>query len=373
MKRFTEKWTIFMLIAALLGTAACLPAAAEGHWADAYMQRAQGWIAAAFDEPPQPDDLVSGEQLLMMTCEAMGITPGSSFEDFILHGQRYPDDFYSGIPEQVKDSRMVARGYYLPATWFGFTRDISSSFFAPAERGNAFSMVTRGIGLLNVAKEYSNANAVCADWEQVNEAYQRRIGLLAECGIITGDAEGNVRINDPITVGEAAAVLCRAYDYMTEGMDAGIRMIASGEEMYGVANVEVPVPIQIVDDIVFVCARTLLQAGNWVRQSKPGDTETIFANNMTLKGVWTKDSQSVDFEYYTKWKGYAAGRKYYNNSGEKDVLSNRRINNRLLFGEVMIPVLDLRDGHRYNQIANCSFDLQAKVLDITPPYPNETF
>ena len=124
---------------------------------------------------------------------------------------------------------------------------------------------------------------------------------------------------------------------------------------------------------MFVCARTLLQAGNWVRQSKPGDTETIFANNMTLKGVWTKDSQSVDFEYYTKWKGYAAGRKYYNNSGEKDVLSNRRINNRLLFGEVMIPVLDLRDGHRYNQIANCSFDLQAKVLDITPPYPNETF
>ena len=367
MKRL-QKRALAFLICALTAISVCLPAQAQGGLYDGYIARAQdkGWLAAAGIDPAfPPEGGITYESMIIMVCEAMGIKPWYSIDYFLnytyeKHSLRASEPGY--VYKTFKDAqntRMNEQGHLRIATQFGLLvlsdycdfpdggflaedrwqeyREKSLEPYRAALRGDAVMLITRGLGLVNPAAKRITSAALFSDWDAVPDWEKGCVGELCDAGVLTADGHSAVRVGDPISLGEACQMLCKAYDFMTEGIDEMICVECSYYDG-GTMLAWLPVPVQIVDGLIYIPSRTFFQTGV--------DLNNHYTMPKTFKwGWWNKTRQSYECEYY-------GGYYHYHYAGSAEYYSSFRVQGmhtalgplRLLFGEVMFPIMTVDDA-----------------------------
>ena len=385
MKRL-QKRVLAFFVCALTAISVCLPAQAQGGLYDGYIARAQdkGWLAAAGIDPAfPPEGGITYESLIIMVCEAMGIKPWYSIDYFLnytyeKHSLRAsePGYVYKTFAD-ARDTRMNEQGHLRIATQFGLLvlsdycdfpdggflaedrwqeyREKSLEPYRAALRGDAVMLITRGLGLVNSAAKRDTSAALFSDWDAVPDWEKGCVGELCDAGVLTADGHSAVRVGDPISLGEACEMLCKAYDFMTEGIDEMICVeyfFYTGHAMLA----WLPVPVQIVDGLIYIPIRTYYQTGMDLNRSYPA-TPTM--PETFHYGWWSKKDQAYKCEYGNGYPHY-----YY--AGQSEYLCRRGVDNdctalgpaRLLFGEVMFPIMQADDARFSDGVVH---------IEVSPP------
>lgn len=376
MKRMVKKGMGLLLTFVICTACFAMPASAEEHWAQPYIDlaRDKGWLAQAGVDPSfPPDGGITYESLIMLVCEATGIKPWYSIDYFLNyayenHSIRISEPSYTYKTfADAQNTRMNEQGYLRVATQFGLLvlsdyndfpgggyiaedrkqkyREKALEPYRAALRGDAVMLLARGLGLVNPAGERDTTAALFTDWEAVPEWEKGWAGELYDIGVLTADDCGAARVGDPISLGETCQMVCAAYDYMTEGVDESICVEYSfytGSRM----TAWLPVPVQIVDGLIYVPSRTFFQTGI--------DFDYDYTAPKTLYwGWWNKSEQAYECEYW-------AGAYHYHYAGSAEYFSCHRVVGwhtalgplRLLFGEVMFPIMTVDDARFYDGVVH---------------------
>ena len=377
-KRMLKKAMALTLIFVISAACFVLPASAEEHWAKGYIARAQekGWLAQAGIDPAfPPDGGITYESLIIMVCEAMGIKPWYSI-DYLLHylyEGRHPaifglePDYAYKTFKDAQDTRMNEQGYLRLATQFGLlelsdycdfpgggfiaedTRqrypEKSLEPYRAALRGDAVMLITRGLGLVKPAGERDVSAALYSDWDAVPDWEKGCAGELYDADVLTADLNGAARVGDPISLGEACQMVCAAYDYMTEGIDESVCVECTSSNPANDYSMLawLPVPVQIVNGLIYIPIRSYYQTG----------IDFDYHNTIpeTFQwAYWEKRSQCLIVPYLDGYEYY-----YYPGQQEYRRRSNRRTALgpvRLLFGEVMFPIMTVDDERFYDGVVH---------------------
>lgn len=380
MKRMVKKGMGLLLTFVICAACFAMPASADEHWAQPYIDlaRDKGWLAQAGVDPSfPPDGGITYESLIMLVCEATGIKPWYSIDYFLNyayenHSIRISEPSYTYKTfADAQNTRMNEQGYLRLATQFGLlvlsdyndfpgggyiAEDRKQEFrekalepYRAALRGDAVMLLARGLGLVNPAGERDTTAALFTDWEAVPGWEKGWAGELYDIGVLTADDRGAARVGDPISLGEACQMVCAAYDYMIEGIDESICVEYSfytGSRM----TAWLPVPVQIVDGLIYIPIRTFFQTGMDLSHSYPANPTAPETFNY---GWWSKSDQAYKCEY-------SSGYPYYYYAGNKEYLCNRGMNPyrtalgpvRLLFGEVMFPIMAADDAQFYDGVVH---------------------
>ena len=365
MKRL--KKTALKMLALVLSTVLVYPFAIPAVSAQDYsmkenMARTHAWMEQAmYGKEPVPEDTITYEQLIIMVCEAFDIKPGSCFANSITN--RLVQVQTSASFSDTYESDLEKRGYLKTALDFGLL--IPTDYFdnqllpfRPAARSDAVTLITRGLGLVYPAGlDLTNGEIPFADWETIPDWQKGYASVLKQEGVLLDEY---ARLGDVITLGELAELLCRAYDEMTEGVDTEIRLVLqrklyipekSKKEIINVPT-EIQMPIQIVDNVVYVPARPMY----WLYDHS--------------HGYWTADNQCCRVSYGLGFfvinyvAGYNGFKKDYE---EYNGLYDTRFRTRLLYGETMVPVLDLNTGEDYKQtdyVYEAFYDAENKIVTV---------
>ena len=360
MKRTLKRALGLTLIFAISAACFAALATAEDHWASGYIARAQekGWLAQAGIDPAfPPDGGITYESLIIMVCEAMGIKPGYSLSSSIEAVNDWdleePKDAYL-VFQDAQNAAVNQMGYLKIATQFGLLtlsdyESVEGSYikmevdslperklcpYRPALRSDAVMLITRGLGLLNPAKHYVVGSKPFSDWETVPYWQKGCLRVLVNAGVLSGGENCAARVEDPISLGELCEMLCRAFDFMTEGIDYTIGVeysLWSGQHMLA----HLPVPVQVIQGLIYVPVRSIYQTGIDLYAER---TEPYRLN----VGYWNKDKQSIRFaKRYSV--NYFAGRVNYEVAAAPM---------RLLFGEVMLPIMTVDDKRFYDSVVH---------------------
>lgn len=381
MKRMVKKGMGLLLTFVICAACFAMPASAEEHWAQPYIDlaRDKGWLAQAGIDPSfPPDGGITYESLIMLVCEATGIKPWYSIDYFLnyISENKNPKLGYTYKTfADAQNTRMNEQGYLRVATQFGLLvlsdyndfpgggyiaedrkqkyREKALEPYRAALRGDAVMLLARGLGLVNPAGERDTTAALFTDWEAVPEWEKGWAGELYDIGVLTADDCGAARVGDPISLGEACQMVCAAYGYMIEGIDESIYMECTSSDPTREYSIlaYLPVPVQVVDGLIYVPSRTYFQTG--IDFNYRNTTPEVFYWG------WWRTGDNIQQLYEPYHDGY----EYYFYPGKQEYgyRSNYRTALgplRLLFGEVMFPIMTVDDPRFYDGVVH---------VEVRPP------
>ena len=365
MKRL--KKTALKMLALVLSTVLVYPFAIPAISAQDYstqenMARTHAWMEQAmYGKEPVPEDTITYEQLIIMVCEAFDIKPGSSFANALEVPEHFAhiDADYKADFTDTHESDLEKRGYLHVALSFGLL--IPTDYFdnqllpfRPATRSDAVTLITRGLGLVYPAGlDLTNGEIPFADWETIPDWQKGYASVLKQEGVLLDEY---ARLGDVITLGELAELLCRAYDEMTEGVDKEISLILLKDEHLECPT-EIVMPIQIVDEVIYVPARSVYRLYDKGPCSWNGERQSI----------------NISYGYGFFWILYRVGYRGFVGLNGYIHPYDSRFRTRLLYGEVMIPVLDLRTGEPFEELSKANgarYDAENKIVRLNVYEPS---
>lgn len=284
-----------------------------------------GWINGYADGTFRPQAQVTRAEFVKMLSAATGLTPNSATSQFLLNGWNGDVPF-----TDIKTSWLYDQGWFGPAFRFGYIEpsDYGSRFDPnrPITRQEIAVMVDRALGLVYPARQ-EPASALpykdpIPDWG---------IGYLHEAskaGVIQGYPDGTFGWGRTATRAEAATFVSRALTEMDRGADPNLQVYVTSlrefEPDAKVVKVDLAVPAQVIDDVIYAPARSLM-----------GAAYSYHREYGSPRFSWMPKEQMLTFEYGTDY-AFEAGRsdyRYYNEYRNQWMAQPR-----ISHGELMIPV-----------------------------------
>lgn len=320
----------------------------QGHWAKDEIEQAvaEGWVSGYPDGTFRPNANVTRAELVKMISKANHIYfgEGSTVQEFLEKPQA-PSHFKDTVNHWV-----WKQGIMQPAISWGIVEpsDYGNGGFGPnhhATRREVSVMAVRAMGEVFEAQK-TDVTLPYKDINKIPKWARGYVNVVSDAGVVKGYPNGTFAQEKKSTRAEAVAIILRQLNYNRQGIVHDIKLkVLGGRNDIEAIDKAPKVPIQIVDQTIFVPLRT------------------VFFDQQ--RWSWQPLKQAMFFYYDVDFQ-YTAGTNDYWFYGSKagDLLQPVRVLN----GELMLPVYHFGKGRLEPGIFHfdAKWEEETRTLSVKP-------
>ena len=354
----------------------------DNHWAQDEIQQAvrEGWVNGYPDGTFHPDGSVTRAEFTKMLLAAIRLTPGSNTVYWMQLNALFStaDEAVNSREPAVMfadmdDSWLTKQGWTETAVYSGILipDDYAQQLFQPGKeitRGEIAVLTARSLGLVYPATQDTETQSNFSDRASFSSHQASYIREIADTGIITGYPDGSFRPENTATRAEAVTMVAR----VIAEMEKGDLSFMPDEQRITIQLQRESDPVEyrgdslLIGDIVFTSLSDLVTA---IRFLEYPDKSMWLHWSM----AWKPETQTCSFPYgggiYAEVTA-VPGRNFYGGSLSIEN-SVTPVPARLIWGEVMVPIFDLKTETSYG-LWPSHWDKANRVLSIETFWAPET-